>query len=121
GNFENIGRAQLTPRTSGLADKLFGGGFNDPSPSGIAAAISRNIGNTKPSDWSGALLEKFSGSAPGKVLGVIGGLHPVYNALGTIVNREVNPAIVKQTGIAPENLELAELVGGLAGRKKAAE
>jgi hypothetical protein len=63
-------------------------------------------------------LEKFNETPPkGKLLGAIGGIIPEFNAVMTATNRYVNPAIENTTGIAPENLQLAELVAGTKGGK----
>lgn len=116
GNYEDIGNTRPTPKTEALAEKLFPQG----SDGSFMGAV-RNVGNTASSDWSGALLEKFGDTPEGKILGAIGGIHPIYNAVGTTVSRDVNPAIIKETGIAPENLQLLELGAGTLGLKKAGE
>lgn len=116
GNYEDIGRTLPTPKTQALGNKLFPEG----SDGSFLGALG-NLGNTSASDWSGALLEKLGNTPEGKALSVIGGLHPLYNAASTAVNRYVNPAIEKATGIAPDNLALLELAGGAAGFKKAGQ
>lgn len=116
GNYEDIGRTEDTPKTQALADKL----FPDGSDGSFMGAL-RNVGNTNPSDWSGALLEKFGATPEGKAVSVLGGINPVWNAAGTAINRYVNPAIAKTTGIAPDNLALMELAGSTLGLKKAGE
>ncbi len=114
GNYQDIGRSSPTPKTQILADKLFPEG----SDGSFMGALS-NVRNTIPSDYSGALLEKFGETAEGKALSVMGGLNPVWNAAGTAINRYVNPAVSNATGIAPDNLALAELAGGALGFKGA--
>lgn len=116
GDYEDIGRTRPTPKTGALADKLFPKG----SDGSFMGAV-RNVGNTNTSDWSGALLEKFGETPEGKILSAIGGVHPIYNAVGTTVSREINPAITDATGIAPENLQLLELGAGTLGLKKAGQ
>lgn len=116
GNYEDIGRTVSTPKTEALADKLFPAG-SDPDVGGYMGlrpllSAARNISNTAPSDWAGALLEKIGATPEGKVLSTIGGINPVWNAGGTAINRYVNPAISQLTGIHPDNLNLIEL--GLA-------
>lgn len=119
GNFQSIGEYKPTPKTEALADKLFPKGFDDPTFIGIVKSIYENAGNTKPSDYSAAILEKFGESAPGKAVGVIGGIVPEFNIVGTAVSRYVNPAISELTGIAPENLELMELASSPLALKAA--
>ncbi len=114
GDFEDIGRPRNTPKTQALADKLFPAG----SDGSFMDAV-HNVGNTNPSDWSGSLLEKLGNSPEGKLLSLIGGVNPLYNAFGTAANRYVNPAISKTTGIAPENLQLMELAASTLGLKGA--
>lgn len=114
GNYEVPGRTVSTPKTEALADKLFPAGSD-----GSFVGALRNLGNTRPSDFSGALLEKFGATPAGKALSIIGGINPVYNAAGTALNRYVNPAIEKYTGIAPDNLALMEMALPIAGVTKA--
>lgn len=116
GNYEDIGHTRPTPKTSALADKLFPQG----SDGSIMDAV-RNVGNTHPSDWSSALLEKFADTPEGKAVSAIGGVVPSFNAMGTAVNRYVNPAIASATGIAPSNLQLMELAASPLGLKKAGD
>lgn len=114
GNFSSPGGKNLpSPRTQALADKLFPEGSQ-----GTFMDAANNVGNTIPSDYSGALLEKFGQTLPGKTLSIIGGLNPVYNAASTAVNRYVNPALQK-IGIAPENAQLMEMGVGTLGLKSA--
>lgn len=108
GNYEGINSTRSTPKTEALADKLFPQGTGGQGIANAAGDFLLNARNTSPSDWSGALLEKFGDTAEGKVLNVIGGIHPLYNAVGSAIN-QANPVISKATGIAPENLQLAEL------------
>lgn len=119
GNFQSIGEYKPTPKTEALVDKLFPKEFDDASLMGIAKSIYENAGNTKPSDYSAAILEKFGESAPGKAVGFIGGVVPEFNIVGTAISRYVNPAISEVTGIAPENLELMELAASPLGLKAA--
>lgn len=114
GNYEDIGRTVSTPRTAALGDKLF-----PPGSEGTFMDAMRNLGNTNPSDWSGTLLEKFGNTPEGKALAVIGGLNPVYNVAGTAYNKYVVPGVSDLTGIAPENIQLATLLGGTTGLKSA--
>lgn len=114
GNYEDFGRIIPSPKTQSLGEKLFPQG----SDGSLVGAL-RNLGNTSASDWSGALLEKFGNSPEGKALAAIGGLHPVFNATGTAINRYVNPEIVERTGIHPDNLQLLELAAGTAALKSA--
>lgn len=124
GNFSFPGYNNPTgSRTQALADRLFPEG-SEGATSGIGALMAAlpNVGGAVSSgDISGALLEKFGDTPAGKGLSVIGA-HPVFNAIGTTVNRYVNPFIEKHTGIAPENLQLLELgasgVGGGVGLVK---
>lgn len=116
GDYEDIGNTRLTPKTQALGDKLFPQGSD-----GTAMDALRNVGNTNPSDWSSALLEKFGDTPEGKAVGVIGGIHPVFNAANTAVNRYANPAISDATGIAQPNLQLMELAAAPLGLKKAGE
>lgn len=116
GNYQDIGRSLPTPRTEALGDKLFPQGSE-----GTFMDAVRNLGNTNPSDWSGALLEKFGETPEGKALAVIGGLNPIYNAAGTAYNRYVVPGVSEVTGIAPENIQLATLLAGTTGLNKAGQ
>lgn len=119
-NFQAIGQNKPTPKTEALADKLFKG-IDNPSISGMASAVFNNIGGTSPSDYSGALLEKFNETPAGKAAAVIGGLNPVYNAASTALNRYVNPTISEATGIHPDNLALGEMLAGSVGLKGASK
>lgn len=117
GNFSFPGYNNPTgPRTQALADKLFpegsGGSVMDALPH-VGDAVSSGTA-------AGALLEKFGETPAGKGLSVIGA-HPVFNAIGTGLNRYVNPYIIEKTGIAPENLQLLELGLGTLGIKKAGQ
>lgn len=118
GNFQAVGQYKPTPKTEALADKIFAG-IDDPSLSSIASSISRNIGNTSASDYSGALLEKFGETPAGKAVSFIAGVNPFYNAAGTALTRYVNPAIEDATGIHPDNLALLELGAAPLGLKNA--
>lgn len=120
GNFEDIGAGRLTPKTEALGDKLLQGN-TDSSAFGVARSALSNIGNTSPSDFAGALLEKFNATPEGKLVGAIGGINPVYNAVGTAVNRYVNPEIQKLTGASPDTIQLMELASAPLGLKKAGE
>lgn len=120
GNFETRNRTLPSPKTESLSDKLFPPGTGGDGIINAAGDILYNLtSNTKPSDFSGALLEKFGNTPEGKALSVIGGLNPVYNAAGTALSRYANPAIEKATGIAPDNLALLEMGGSALGLKKA--
>lgn len=126
GNYEDIGRTRPTPRTEALADKLFSPTNEQDianNPQAYADPLlggARIMRSTSPSDWSGALLEKFGDTPEGKALSFISGVNPVYNVAGAAVNRYVNPTISKATGIAPENLQLGELAASTLGLKNAA-
>lgn len=117
GDFEDIGRGNIrSPKLAALADKLMPQGSDGSFGSAVA-----NMGNTSARDWSGALLEKFGATPEGKALSVMGGVIPSFNLVGAAVNRYANPAIESATGIAPENLQLAEMVLGALGLKGASE
>lgn len=116
GDFEDFDRPRITPRTQALADKLF-----PPDSEGSFKDFVSNVPNTVPSDWSGALLEKFGNTAEGKALSVIGGLNPVYNAVGTAVDRYALDPIAENTGIAKENLQLGLMATAPFGLKSAAK
>lgn len=120
GNFRDIKDSAMPgPKTQSLADKLLKGMNDDPTILNIIKSSANNIGDTKPSDFSGALLETFGGTPEGKILSGLAGLNPTWNAVSTGVSKYANPAISKVTGINPDNLALMELVGGTAGFKKA--
>lgn len=91
------GRSKLTPKTQALGDKLFPPG----SEGGLLETVG-NIRNTVPSDFSGALLEKFGETPEGKALAVIGGVNPAYNAASTAFTQYINPAIQDATSAAPD-------------------
>jgi len=116
GNFDVLHSTLPTPKTDALSEKLFPAGSD-----GSFLGAMRNLGNTSPSDFSGALLEHFNNTPAGKAVSVIGGLNPLYNAAGTAVNRYVNPAIEKATGISPDSLSLLELAAPTLGLKKAGQ
>jgi len=113
GNFQDFGRSVPGVAGVALSDKLF-----PPGSDGSFSSALHNIGNTKPSDYSAALLEKFGQTPEGKALTVMGGVIPSWNAASTAMNRYVNPEIAKQTGVAPANLQLAELLTGPATAAK---
>lgn len=119
GNYEDIGAGRSTPKTEALADKLLQGN-TDPSVLGVTRSAFSNLGNTTPSDFAGALLEKFNNTPEGKIVGAIGGINPLYNATGTFFNRTVNPAIADATGASPDTIQLMEMLAGTGGLKKAA-
>lgn len=112
GNFQDIGSSSPTPKTQALGDKLFPEG----SDGSLMDAVS-NVRNIKPSDVSGAVLEKFGVTPEGKALSAMGGLIPSWNLAGTEINHYVNPFISNHTGIAPDNLQLAEMLGSTIGLK----
>lgn len=121
GNWEDIGRTVSTPQTEALGNKLFPSGS-----SGSLVDAVRNVGDTSTPDWSGALLEKFGNTPEGKALSVIGGVNPLYNAASTAINRYVNPVFTAPKekggyGFAPENVQLAEMLLGVGGLKKAGQ
>lgn len=116
GNYQDIGHTTPTPKTEALNDKMFPPGYQG----GLMEAF-HNVGNTVPSDWSGALLEKMGETPEGKALSIITGAHPLYNAASTAVGNYVNPAISEATGIHPDNLALLETGASIFGLKKAAQ
>lgn len=120
GDFDVLHPTLPSPKTEALADKLFTPDTVTNSPLKSAGAVWNNLrSNTSPSDWAGALLEQFGQNPAGKVVSVIGGLHPVFNAASTALNRYANPAIEKATGIEPDTLALLELAAPTLGLKKA--
>lgn len=100
GNFElPFYNKQNTPQTQNLAQKMA-------------------QGNVAPVDVSKAILEKFGNNPFGKAATAIGGIHPLYNALGTAVNRYVMPAVSEATNISPETLTLAGMLTSFPAFKK---
>lgn len=114
GNFEDFGRSKPTPKTQALADKLF-----PPGSEGTLMDAISNLRNTSPSDFAGALLEKFGNTPEGKALSVMGGINPVWNAAGTAWNRYAVPAISDVTGAAPDTINLMAMGAGTLGVRKA--
>lgn len=121
GNFEDFDRPMPSPKTDKLSSELISPGFQGNSTSEIIQEIGKNIGKTKPSDYSAALLEKIGNTPEGKILTALVGIHPLYNVISTAVNRYANPAIENFTGVAPENLEVMEMAAPALGIKKAGE
>lgn len=121
GNFAGGGGTISSPKTETLADKLFPEGTGGDGIANAGGDLLYNITrNTSPSDYANALLEKFGQTPAGKAVGVIGGLNPAYNAAGTAINRYVNPAISKMTGIDPATLSVGELALPALGLKSGA-
>jgi hypothetical protein len=106
GDFETPLNPQVTPATQNLADKLFTQGSE-----GTMGDFLKNIAKPDAKDYSAALLEKFAANPAGKAVAAIVGLIPAFNAAGSAYQTFVRPALLK-TGIAPDNLDAALLVGG---------
>lgn len=116
GDFETPLNPQVTPATQALADKLFPQGSE-----GTFADALKNITQPDLKDYSAALLEKFGANPAGKAVAAVGGLVPAINIAGSAYQTFARPAILK-SGIAPENLDAALLVGGGAlGAKQLAK
>ena len=106
GNFETPFNPKMTPATSALADKLFPEGSQ-----GTLQDFIQNVGKPDIKDYSAALLEKFGANPAGKAVAALGGLLPTMNLAGSAYQTFARPAVLK-SGIAPENLDAAMLVGG---------
>lgn len=108
GNFQRVGGYKPTPKTESLADKLFPAGYEGGLP---------NFDNASRADYAGSILEKFGESGPGKAVGVIGGVVPSFNLIGTAIQKYVNPNIEKATGLSQDEVVLAEMLAAPLGLK----
>lgn len=116
-----IGADKSAPATGALADKLFSSGQGGTLSENIGDVLYNARENTVSSDYSKALLERSGQNVPGEIANAIGGIVPEFNAVGSAIQKYVNPKISKATGIAPENLQLAELASSPLGFKKAGD
>lgn len=106
---ENAGNALTSAKD--FSTMNYEPGFTQASKDLVAK---RNAGTAETSDYSNALLSEVGNSPGGKMAGAVAGLVPGFNLVSTGINKLVNPAIEATTGIAPSNLDAAELVGGTA-------
>lgn len=116
-----------SPQTDALVNKVFTpkstGGFGDTMAGLIgnrlmgdySDAMGKPDSNTiRSQDVTGAIEEKMGQSAPGKALTAIQGLTPA-NPIATAVNRYVNPLIERATNLAPQDLQMMEMLYGTKG------
>lgn len=114
-----LGPSAAGPKEATLQDKLLKGLGDDPSIANILKTAAANIGDTNPSDFSGAVMEKMQQTPEGKMLGAMTGLNPVWNTASTAIGKYAIPEISKITGIHPDNLAMMGMGMGTLGLKGA--